>query len=150
MKPMVFAAMPNKSRQSYEQLLRSLVSYAESLDVKLEPKSILIDFEQGAVQAFQTVFPGIQVKLCHFHFGQNIWKRIKKYDMSLEGCIFLSVLHFLYFLIYLVKLFKDEQARQQLADLLCLPLMPPEEVIDLFCVIVEGFSNMDDKLLKLK
>ncbi|CAF1598638.1 unnamed protein product, partial [Didymodactylos carnosus] len=60
MKPMVFAAMPNKSRQLYEQLLRSLVSYAESLDVKLEPKSILIDFEQGAVQAFQTVFPGIQ------------------------------------------------------------------------------------------
>ncbi|CAF4660890.1 unnamed protein product, partial [Didymodactylos carnosus] len=37
MKPMVFAA----TRQSYEQLLRSLVSYAESLDVKLEPKSIL-------------------------------------------------------------------------------------------------------------
>ncbi|CAF1105875.1 unnamed protein product, partial [Didymodactylos carnosus] len=41
----------------------------------------------------------------------------------------------------LVKLFKDEQARQQLANLLCLPLMPPEEVVGLFCAIVEGFRS---------
>ncbi|CAF1117686.1 unnamed protein product [Didymodactylos carnosus] len=49
----------------------------------------------------------------------------------------------------LVKLFKDAQTRQQLANLFTLLLMPPEEVIGLFCAIVEGFSNMDDKLLKL-
>ncbi|CAF1570118.1 unnamed protein product [Didymodactylos carnosus] len=82
MKPIVFAAILNKSCQSYEQVLRSLVSYVESLNVKLKPKSALIDFEQ-------------------------------------------------------VKLFKDEQAQQQLANLLSLPLMPPEEVTGSYCHIVK-------------
>ncbi|CAF1165456.1 unnamed protein product [Didymodactylos carnosus] len=36
-----------------------------------------------------------------------------------------------------IKLFKDEQAQQQLANLLSLPLMPPEEVTGSYCHIVK-------------
>ncbi|CAF1635216.1 unnamed protein product, partial [Didymodactylos carnosus] len=86
-------------------------------------------FEQGALNAFEAVFPGIDVKLCHFHFGQNIWKRIQKYG--------------------LVKLYKDKQIRQQLANILSLPLMPPDDVTGLFVDIVEEPSNLDNKFLKL-
>ncbi|CAF0866108.1 unnamed protein product [Didymodactylos carnosus] len=78
-KSLVFVAMPNKFGKLYKELLRSLVRYADSLSVTLAPRSVLIDFEQGALNAFEAVFPGIDVKLCHFHFGQNIWKRIQKH-----------------------------------------------------------------------
>ena len=36
------------------------------------------DFEQGAIGAFTEEFPGIEVKGCHFHFTQAIWRRIQE------------------------------------------------------------------------
>ncbi|CAF1185674.1 unnamed protein product [Didymodactylos carnosus] len=103
MKPLAFAAMPNK----------------------FVPRSVLIDFEQDELDAFEAVFPGIDVKLYHFHFGQNIWKRIQKYG--------------------LVNVYKVKQIRQQLANILSLPLMPPDDVIGLFVDIIEELSNLDNK-----
>lgn len=72
--PAVFALLPNKRTDTYIRFLNEL----KNLNPNLQPVSILTDFEQPAVNAFQDVFPGIQNRGCFFHFSQCIWRKIQE------------------------------------------------------------------------
>ena len=72
MKPMVYSYCQDKSQQIYINLYQLLVQYAATKTVTLNPKSILIDFEQSAINAINKVFPGTIIKCCHFHYVQNM------------------------------------------------------------------------------
>ena len=48
-------------------------------------------------------FQKVLVKGCHFHYAQNIWKKVEKYN--------------------LVKLSKEENIRRQIANIIALPLV---------------------------
>ena len=74
MKPVVYSCCEDKSRAGYDYLFRSLVGYAAEKKIVLNPKSILIDFEQAVANTINDVFPQTSVKTCHFHFVQNVWK----------------------------------------------------------------------------
>lgn len=78
MKPIVFAALPDKSELTYSSLLRSLVEYAQLHGLLLSPSSILIDFESSAYNSFKKFFPNAKILFCHFHFAKNIIKHLKK------------------------------------------------------------------------
>lgn len=130
MKPAVYAALLNKTFETYDGFLRELLSYAESNQVNLAPKSILIDFELAAYKAFSKAFPTAILKGFQFHFVQNIWRQIKK-----KGLISCS---------------KGDEARRQIANILALPLLPLKEIETAFCGIVEEISPVDSRFLKLK
>lgn len=78
MKPIVFAALPNKNELTYSSLLQTLTEYAESHDLTLAPTSILIDFELSAFNASKRFFPNTNILFCHFHFAKKIIKHFKK------------------------------------------------------------------------
>ncbi|CAF4570257.1 unnamed protein product, partial [Rotaria magnacalcarata] len=78
MKPVIYAALPNKNTNTYDTFLNELIVYAQINGISLTPKSILIDIEMAAHQAFSKNFPTAKIKGCQFHFGQNIWRQIKK------------------------------------------------------------------------
>ena len=44
----------------------------------IDPKVIITDFELAAIKAFQFIYPKAQVKGCLFHFGQTLFKNLKK------------------------------------------------------------------------
>ena len=75
------------------------------------------------------VFPQELVKDCHFHFAQNVWKKVKKYG--------------------LVTLAKEENIRRQIGNIIALPLVPPNQVNNCMEGIIDELSNYDSKLLKL-
>ena len=129
MKPVVYAALPNKTFDTYDSLLNELILYAQCNQITLAPKSILIDFEIAAYKAFSKNFPMPRIKGCQFHFGQNIWRQIKK-----KGLISHS---------------KSDEARRQIANILSLPLLPPQEIDTAFCCIVEEISEVNPRFLKL-
>ena len=52
--------------------------------VNLQPSQVFVDFEEGAIRAFKEEFPGVQVKGCHFHFTQCIWRKIQELGLSVE------------------------------------------------------------------
>ncbi len=81
------------------------------------------------VNAINHVFPQALVKGCHFHFAQNIWKKVKKYN--------------------LVSLSKQENVRRQIANIIALPLVPPNEVNNCMERIIDELSNCDSKLDRL-
>ena len=78
MKPMVFAALPDKLESTYGTLLQALIEYAHTHKLTLAPSTILIDFELAAFNAFGRMFPNCKILFCHFHFAKNIIKHLKK------------------------------------------------------------------------
>ena len=71
--PCVYVLLPNKTQVSYTETLRQLLI----IHPNLRPISVLIDFELAIKNALETVFPGVDVSGCFFHFTKNIWKRIQ-------------------------------------------------------------------------
>ena len=82
MKPVLFAALEDKSEVTYLRLLQPLVQYAECIGFALSPSSILIDFEMSAFNSFRIIFPKAKILFCHFHFTKNIMKHLKKLHKS--------------------------------------------------------------------
>ena len=78
MKPVIYAALPNKIIDTYDILLNELMQYTKSYGVSLSSKSILIDFKMSACKAFSKNFPTAKLKGYQFHFAQNIWRQLKK------------------------------------------------------------------------
>ncbi|CAF3066795.1 unnamed protein product [Rotaria sp. Silwood2] len=115
----------------------SVLDFAFSIGIKLlgsnvhwnADELILIDFETTAYHAFSKSFPTAKIKRCQFHFGQNIWRQIKK-----KG---------------LVRYSYDDDACRQIANILMLPLLPPQEIITAFTDIIEAISNINQNFLKL-
>lgn len=76
--PMVYILMSGKTTALYEKVFSSLNDNALELGINLAPKLIITDFEKAAINAIRTVFEGVVVKGCHFHFMQNIYKHIQQ------------------------------------------------------------------------
>ncbi|CAF4465177.1 unnamed protein product, partial [Didymodactylos carnosus] len=117
------------TEEGYRHLFTSLVTYANTKNITLNPSSVLIDFEQGAINAINYVFPQALVKGCHFHFAQNVWKKLKKYG--------------------LVKLSKEENIRREIANIISLPLIPPNEINNCMERIIDELSNINSKFDRL-
>ncbi|CAF1192247.1 unnamed protein product [Adineta ricciae] len=129
MKLVVYDALPNKNFDTYDSFLVQLIIYVQSDQITLAPQSILIDFEMAAYKAFLKNFPMANIKGCQFHFGQNIWRQIKK-----KG---------------LVSCSKGVEARRQIANILSLLLLPRQEIQTTFCDIIEELSGISSRFLKL-
>ncbi|CAF3135168.1 unnamed protein product [Rotaria socialis] len=128
-----FRTAPSLFSQAYyihvwdEYSMKPMFSMQEK-NITLKPFSILIDFEQSSINAINKVFPSTKVKCCHFHYAQNIWKKLKKYD--------------------LVKLSKEEHIRRQIANIISLPLVPTNEINNCMEQIIDVLCNIDSKFEK--
>lgn len=76
--PSVYALLPNKKKKTYIRLLQSL----KTLNCNLKPKTVMLDFEIGAMTAFKKEFGDIKIRGCHFHFAQSIWRHIQECGLS--------------------------------------------------------------------
>ena len=81
MHPCAFILTPDRTKSTYKKMLRQLKQCAT---VNLQPSQVFVDFEEGAIRAFKEEFPGVQVKGCHFHFTQCIWRKIQELGLSVE------------------------------------------------------------------
>ncbi|CAF3448019.1 unnamed protein product [Rotaria sp. Silwood2] len=108
MKPIVFAALSYKKVETYSTLLQSLVMYAQTNNIVLSPTSILIDFELAAFNSFKKFFPNANILFCHFHFTKSIMKNSKQLHLSDE--------------------IKKQAVKREIANILSLPLLPPNKI----------------------
>jgi len=68
------------------------------------------------------VWPGLEVKACRFHLGQNWWRKIQSVGLSKQYGK------------------KDSEVSQFLKKIFGLSLLPPSEVCD--CITSEFLSNL--------
>lgn len=71
--PVLYALLPNKTRATYVKLLQEI----KNLQPGLVPQLLMTDFEQAALQAFDSEFPGITKTGCFFHLTQNVYKKVQ-------------------------------------------------------------------------
>jgi hypothetical protein len=67
MYPLLFSLIPGKIQAVYTQLLTKLKT-------SMADQQLLMNFETAAHNTTRTVFPGITVKGCFFHYTQAIWR----------------------------------------------------------------------------
>ncbi|CAF3431675.1 unnamed protein product [Rotaria sp. Silwood2] len=129
MKSVIFSCCEDKSQEGYHRLFTSLVIYANTKNISLNSSSTLIYFEQGTINAINDVFPQASVKGCHFHYAKNVWKKIKKYGLA--------------------KLSKQENIRPQIANIISVPLIPPNEINNSMEKIIDELCDVNSKFDKL-
>nr|CAG8678882.1 5299_t:CDS:1 [Entrophospora candida] len=111
--PMVYTLMTSKSEESYRRLFQELVDLGEETGHHLAPPMILTDFEQAAINAAQSEFPGSINKGCFFHLCQNVWRKIQTLGLAIEYS-------------------NDEDFSIKLRYLTALAFLPPSEIPDAF------------------
>ena len=71
--PCVYVLLPNKQQQTYAYMFNQLLL----LNPRLNPTSVMCDFEKAALNALTAVFPEATLKGCFFHLTQNIYRHIQ-------------------------------------------------------------------------
>lgn len=87
--------MGNKEYDTYRRVLNVINGYMNGI----APTSIIMDFEQGIIfiisffwslfilapkRAFTELFPNVRIKLCLFHLGQSILRRVQVFIIILQ------------------------------------------------------------------
>ena len=83
---------------------------------QLAPTHGMSDWERAARNAVTTVFPGIHLHGCHFHFAQNIWRKLQKLGLAT---------------IY----YNNDQFKRLVRAMMVLPFLPASSISDTFDLI---------------
>ena len=76
--PVVHVMLPGKSKEIYVSMWAQLRTLCYNVCGKhFVMRSLLLDFELGAIQAAKDVFPDIDVLCCRFHLGQSWYRWIR-------------------------------------------------------------------------
>ncbi|KII67552.1 hypothetical protein RF11_08392 [Thelohanellus kitauei] len=78
--PVLYAIMPNKRQQTYEELMNILHQHVPQINVI----RIVSDFEIAALNAIRHHFPSAIISGCFYHFSQSIWRKIQSEDPLLS------------------------------------------------------------------
>lgn len=71
--PLVYILMPHKNKEVYTAVFNVL----KEREPRLNPSTMMIDFEIGMEKAFKASFPRAKILGCMFHFGQCIWRHVQ-------------------------------------------------------------------------
>ena len=85
--PLIYGLLPNRLAQTYERfltILRNEVLEVGNGDIILNPNTIMVDYELGAIQAIRRTLPGTQVKWCLFHYGQAINRGVQRIGLAAQ------------------------------------------------------------------
>ncbi len=76
--------LPGKEEKHYRYLIDTLkIETIERVEGRrLQPRFVLTDFENAAINAFKYAFPGIKCKGCHFHYCQALWRKMVELGMK--------------------------------------------------------------------
>jgi hypothetical protein len=107
--PCVFGLLPNKQEATYRDFLHQLTLLVPDL----QPKNIIVDFEQAAINAFKDTFSNANLHGCFYHLSQNIFRKVQSFGFQ-------------------SRYSEDPSFAQAVRMLAALAFVPPDRVIDAF------------------
>ena len=69
---------PDKRRDTYE----SFLTQVQLLTGVVVPQSCMADFEIGAINAFDSIYPNVPKFGCHFHLAQSIFRNVQQLGLG--------------------------------------------------------------------
>jgi hypothetical protein len=107
--PAVYVLTQKKDEGTYTRILEII----KSLRPQVNPKTIMMDFEQAARKAAKRTFTTCDIHGCLFHLGQSLFRKIQAEGLATQFS-------------------NDETFRLFCKMLLSLSFLPPAEVVDAF------------------
>lgn len=75
--PLVFALLPNKTKQTYTHFLNILVLECQNVGLILKPTKVICDFEESIHIALREVWNDVNIFGCRFHLTQSWYRKIQ-------------------------------------------------------------------------
>ena len=79
--PVLYALLPDKTKDSYFTLFYMIKKKLEELDIPFNIESVRMDFEVGAMRAAAIVWK-VDPKGCYFHYTQDSWLFVQNNNMA--------------------------------------------------------------------
>ncbi|KAK3909666.1 FLYWCH-type zinc finger-containing protein 1 [Frankliniella fusca] len=77
--PFVYALLTGKKETMYFKVLNVIRDKCRQFHINLpDPKTIISDFELGIINAAKAVYPDSVMRLCFFHLGQSMYRRVQE------------------------------------------------------------------------
>ncbi|CAC5365140.1 unnamed protein product [Mytilus coruscus] len=76
--PLVYVLLPGNDNIIYSRFFSHIRYIVQLHQLQLQPETVFIDYETETNNATGTVFPGVTLKGCFFHFTQCIWRKAQK------------------------------------------------------------------------
>ena len=83
--PLVYALMTSKTEELYVEMFKLLIEFCNDNNQKINDNpdlEIVTDFEKGAINALNDMFPLATHSSCFFHLSQNIYKKLQSLGLS--------------------------------------------------------------------
>ena len=71
--PLVYSLLRRKNTQTYERVINEILNIAP----RWSPRTVMLNFEQTSINAFQAAFPRVSLSGCYFHLRQNIHRTLQ-------------------------------------------------------------------------
>ena len=123
--PTMFAFLTRKT----EGLYLALFEKVKEINPLFEPRRVMADFEQAPINALTDIFPNIETMGCWFHFVNAVIKKLRKVGLTDEYTT-------------------NPVIRGVLKSLMCLPLLPAEEIEASFILLKDSLSPGDRRRLR--
>lgn len=124
--PLCFALLPNKRQETYTAMFNAL----KQKNGRLNPVTIMTDFEQAAMNAFKEVFPQTSMSGCFFHFGQCLWRKMHQFQDLQQDYK------------------NDSEFALKIKMLTALAFIPPEDVIKSFELLtIDAFYSSSPNMI---
>lgn len=127
--PFIFVLMTRRTQEAYSHLIK----YINTDLIDIQPASIITDYEVAMRNALRLAYPDADMKACWFHHCQAV----KRHGSQISG--FMAVAR------------KTSKAADIYYQLLCLPLLPANEITTVFNIIkikaIEQFGKLFDPFL---
>uniref|UniRef100_A0A0N5C9L1 MULE domain-containing protein n=1 Tax=Strongyloides papillosus TaxID=174720 RepID=A0A0N5C9L1_STREA len=136
----IFCLTKNRKKSTYLRFFSQLKTYFIANKIWIQCERILMDRETAAMSAFSQIFPEIDIKLCMFHYSQNLLRALQHEGLS-----------------SLYKNSKDNYRRETAEDcfnyyilqLFSIPLLPTDKIESTALYIlgvIDNFGSHGNKL----
>lgn len=79
----VYAFLPSKSQESYQEMLQAVVDKMEELQIFPDPRIVITDFELAAINTVSLVLgPQVTTQGCFYHLSQSTWRKIQELGLT--------------------------------------------------------------------
>ena len=82
--PVVFALLRRKNAETYKRLINEILKFAPCW----LPQSIMLDFEQACIKAYETSFPNVKLSGYYFHLRQNVHRKIQVKNLIIMNYVY--------------------------------------------------------------
>lgn len=79
----VYAFLQHKTQNTYEQLFTAVLEKCAEYHLYPDPRTVMLDFEQAALQAITAILGSeVTIRCCFYHLTQSSWRKIQELGLA--------------------------------------------------------------------